>query len=73
MSIFASGLTTSCCPFSVLPDPVTGLVEMVDCTNTKLTAAGLTNTVNGDASCDCNATPTENATWGAVKSLYNNQ
>jgi hypothetical protein len=56
----------------VLPDPATGLIEMVDCTATKLPASGLTNTVNSDATCDCNTIPTEESTWGAVKSLYSN-
>jgi hypothetical protein len=73
MSFFGAGLSTACCAYPVLPDANTGLIEMVDCNSTKHTAAGLSNTVNGNSTCDCNATPTEDATWGAVKSLYNTQ
>jgi hypothetical protein len=73
ISIFANGLTTPCCAYPVLPDPNTGLIEMVDCTATKLPAAGIANTVNGNSTCNCATVPTEESTWGAVKSLYHTE
>jgi hypothetical protein len=54
---FGSGLTVPCCEYPVIPDPaaVSGEVDVVDCGLNIVVGQGLTNTVNGDASCPCGA------------------
>lgn len=69
VSIFAQGLSTPCCTYPVVPTAIYP-IEMVDCANNLLPASGLSNTVNGNSTCDCNVVPTEESTWGSVKSLY---
>jgi len=71
LNYFASGTTLPCCYFPVVPHPFaeTGQVEVVDCTDALLTASGGTGIINSDSSCLCNV-PTEETTWGKVKTLY---
>lgn len=75
INLFAQGTTPPCCLWPVLPHPVNGL-NMTDCTlptPVKLPVNAHVGTINGNVSCTCSAVPTSNATWGAVKSLYNEQ
>jgi hypothetical protein len=71
MSYFAQALTGPCCAYPIIPHQVTGSLVAVDCAGpTAIPMSGLANTVNGNVTCDCNTVPTQDATWGAVKSLY---
>ncbi|UCH82913.1 MAG: hypothetical protein JSW50_10600 [Candidatus Latescibacterota bacterium] len=72
MNYFTSGITGACCLYRPQPDPAvpSGQIEAVDCNNNLLTGLGICAIVNPDASCPCWATPTEESTWGKVKSLY---
>lgn len=73
INYFGNGLTGNCCPYPVLPDPnvPSGEIEVVDCLNSLVFAAGATTMINPDPTCPCDqAIPTEETTWGKVKSLY---
>jgi hypothetical protein len=74
MSFFGAGLSAPCCQYPILPHPITGLIIFNDCIPVDLPGqAGPPATINGDdAVCPC-AVPTEESTWGAVKSLFNTQ
>lgn len=75
INLFMQALTGPCCLWPVLPHPINGL-NMTDCTlptPVKYPVGALVGTINGNATCSCDAVPTENSSWGAVKSLYNNQ
>ncbi|UCH83400.1 MAG: hypothetical protein JSW50_13220 [Candidatus Latescibacterota bacterium] len=71
INYFAAGLSTPCCYYPVLPDPnvPSGKIEVVDCANNLLFASGGIGIINADGSCQCDV-PTEETTWGKVKSLY---
>jgi hypothetical protein len=77
MNYFATGLTGLCCEYPVLPDPnvPSGTIEVVDCAGAvQQGATGLVNTINGDATCNCDAPlPTEDTTWGGVKELFRSE
>jgi len=72
INLFCQGLTPTCCPYPVLPDPAvpSGQIEVVDCSNNLLVASGSQAMVNPDHSCCCFCTAVEKSTWGKVKSLY---
>ena len=73
INYFAGGATTACCRYPVLPDPnvVSGLIEVVDCTNALISATGGMGIINPDQTCFCDV-PVEDSTWGQVKALYTN-
>jgi len=75
MGYFASGTTPACEQLDIVPadDSVNGLVEYVDCTDTKHeVATGQSGFIGGDSdSCPCPGTAVRPATWGAIKALYN--
>src|SRR5688572_2752877 len=52
---FAHGGTASCCEFSIVADPSTGLLEAFDCSNASTPISSVTSHFNADASCDCNS------------------
>ncbi|MFH1754817.1 MAG: hypothetical protein ABIA59_03860 [Candidatus Latescibacterota bacterium] len=73
---FASGLTTPCAMFHVLPDistiPPKTSVLVTNCavpTPALLIATGGEAYVNNNGSCPCNV-PVEETSWGQIKSLY---
>jgi hypothetical protein len=70
-AFFASVAAPACTYLSVVPHPdaLTGLIEGVDCAQTKTFPTGGVAVVNSDGSCDC-STPVEETTWGGIKSLY---
>jgi hypothetical protein len=72
INYFCQALTPPCCVYRVQPDPnvPSGQIEMVDCNNLLWPAGDLCAVVNPTADCPCWATPTEESTWGRVKSLY---
>jgi len=70
LNYFAQGLTPSCCLYPVVDNQNSGQLVAVDCVPQAVPISGLVSTVNGNATCDCATLPTENATWGKVKSLY---
>jgi len=74
MSFFAAGLSDPCCQYPILPHPITGVITFNDCVPNDLPGqAGPPATLNGDDTvCPC-AVPTEESTWGAVKSLFNTE
>lgn len=55
INIFAQGLTTVDCPYAVLPHPAVGMVQVSDCDDYELAAAGGVTFVNSDLSCVCDA------------------
>jgi hypothetical protein len=69
LNYFAQGMTQACCRYPVLPHPITGGPWMVDCANNQLLTTGGQGIVNANPTCQCNV-PTEETTWGQVKSLY---
>ncbi|UCH84511.1 MAG: hypothetical protein JSW50_02120 [Candidatus Latescibacterota bacterium] len=73
INVFAQGLSAPCCVYPVLPDPnvPSGQVEVVDCNNSLLQATGGVAIINSTPNCNCDV-PTEDTTWGKVKSLYTN-
>jgi hypothetical protein len=70
ISFFGGGLSQPCCEYPILPNANTGQLVSVDCVPQAVPATGLSNTVNGNETCDCATVPTHDATWGKVKSLY---
>lgn len=73
---FVGSPQPSCSRLRVVPDPLActpGLLA-VDCAPIPLTAAqpvnGGTLVINPDASCPCNVVPTEESSWGQIKSLF---
>jgi len=71
IQLFGQGLSQTCCPFTVLPDPDKDDVIVNDCTTTvDLVAIGGTSFVNPDASCNCSSVGVEESTWGHIKALY---
>jgi len=73
INYFVQGLTPACCRYPVLPDPnvPSGKIEVTDCGFNPLFATGGMGIINPDGTCNCNV-PTEDTTWGKVKSLYTN-
>jgi hypothetical protein len=71
INYFTSGTTPPCCYYPILPDPVieSGEIEVTDCNYVLLYASGGIGIINADGSCQCDV-PTEDSTWGKVKSLY---
>jgi len=68
-----TGTTPACCEYPVIPDPRdnTGIIEVVDCSNTSTFAMSRSGFVNPDGECNCGVPVTvETKTWGAVKALY---
>lgn len=64
---------TQCCEYPVEAHKGTGLLSYTDCGTpfpTKAPVGGSTSYVNGDNTCPCGVTPTQNSTWGGIKSLY---
>jgi hypothetical protein len=61
----------ACTMISIVPDPaaLSGQIEAVDCTSTKVFPTGGAGILNSDGTCDCNV-PVEETTWGGVKALY---
>jgi len=71
INYFTQGLTAPCCVYPVVNDPniPSGEIEVVDCANNLLVGTGGVGIVNSSPNCDCDV-PTEDTTWGKVKSLY---
>ena len=69
---FSQTLTPPCCLMEVVPDPVApeGIVIVVDCASNKLAAYGGISVINPDETCDCEALPVNESTWGGIKALY---
>lgn len=71
----ASGLSTACATFTVVPDPtatVPGLY-VTDCADPPNLLTGLSSTavVNNDGSCPCPPiVPVEETSWGQIKAIY---
>lgn len=72
INYFCQGLTQECCFYDVVADPATpsGQIEVVDCSENLLIGWGGTSVINPAPWCCCRCTPTEDSTWGKVKSLY---
>jgi hypothetical protein len=71
INFFCQGLSQNCCYYSVKPHPdvLSGVVEVVDCSNSILTAKGGFGIVNSTNECECGP-PTRDSTWGRVKSIF---
>ena len=71
MTCFSMENTPACCEWCIEPNQGKAQVEGSDCQTNLTLPVGLCSPVNGDGSCDCEATvPTEQSTWGNVKALY---
>ena len=70
LNVFPVGATQPCCQWDVGPDPNAGGIFAVDCAFVTIPASGAFGMVNGNTTdCPC-SNPTEETTWGKVKSLY---
>ena len=71
INLFGQGLSDACCRFGVLADPnqPSGQIGSVDCGGSLAIAGGVGARVNGDGSCGC-VGGYQAATWGQVKSIY---
>jgi hypothetical protein len=71
INYFVGGATPPCCYYPVIPDPnvPSGQIEVTDCNFLPLFATGGIGIINPDATCQCDV-PTQDSTWGKVKSLY---
>jgi hypothetical protein len=69
---FCVGLTQQCCMYRVVGDPSRYFSdpEVTDCDLNTRMAWGWTSPINPDGYCCCYCGPTEESTWGRVKSLY---
>jgi hypothetical protein len=70
ISYFILGPNPTCCRYFVLPHPINGGPNMVDCQDNLLIATGgqgIVNMVHGECVCDV---PVQDTTWGQVKALY---
>lgn len=75
LTYLPGGTATPCCLWPVLPDAniPSGQIEIVDCVGNLVYGLGAINTMNSDGNCTCEVPlPTEESTWGKVKSLYSN-
>jgi hypothetical protein len=69
ISYFILGPNPMCCRYYVLPHPINGGPNMVDCADNLLIATGGQGIVNSDPTCHCDV-PVQDTTWGQVKALY---
>jgi hypothetical protein len=70
LQYFILGPNPTCCRYPVLPHPVNGGPNVVDCADNLLVATGgqgIINSVVGQCVCDV---PVQDTTWGSVKALY---
>jgi len=81
IAYFGEGTTPPCAYLRVIADPAaaSGQIEGVDCGFLSTFPAGSLMSINSDGTCfcvagggfpPCNPVPTEESTWGKVKSLY---
>ena len=64
------GSATACCEWPVLASAESGLIEIVDCSDALVYGTGQSGIFASSDLCPCGISPTENSTWGKVKSLY---
>lgn len=71
VNFVCQGLTENCCSYKVHPHPdvISGEIEVVDCSMNTLFAIGGRAVVNPTTGCECGP-PTQDSTWGKVKTLY---
>jgi hypothetical protein len=71
MKFLATAAQPDCVYMSIVPDPgeANGIVKIADCGFIELEATSGQAILNPTASCDCDV-PTQETTWGKVKSLY---
>jgi len=71
MNFFTTGVSQSCCKYTVLKSPSEGRIAAVDCDFNYWIPdpAGGTGTINANPGCTCDV-PAQEKTWGQVKSLY---
>jgi hypothetical protein len=71
ISYYTTGGSSRCSNLYVAPDPasLTGTIEVVNCSGTKLQGAGSRLVINPNGSCDCGPT-TQDSNWGKIKDIY---
>ncbi len=71
INYFCQGTSENCCYYRIQPHPdvESGEVEVVDCYESLQPGFGGRAVVNPTSSCPCGP-PTQDSTWGRVKSLY---
>jgi hypothetical protein len=71
INYFCQGITENCCTYKVYPHPdvLSGAIEVVDCNLNTLYGTGGRAVINPDSGCECGP-PTQDSTWGKVKTMY---
>jgi len=70
LQYFVLGPNPTCCRYPVLPHPINGGPNVVDCADNLLIATGGQGIINAvPGQCMCNV-PVESTTWGQMKALY---
>ena len=69
LNFFTNGGTPFCCYYPVVGMPLSGQIEVVDCSNNLIYGTGGKGIIKATPACQCNV-PAEDTTWGQVKSLY---
>lgn len=70
---FCSGLSPACAFLEVVPDPATSsdTIELVDCSFSLVeNCPGSKLYVNNDGTCDVCGLPSQQTSWGKIKTLY---
>jgi hypothetical protein len=68
-----SGGTTPCCEFPILADPITGLLEAVDCAYANTPINSVTSHFNADTSCPCGQPPLPLIASNTTNKIYSPQ
>ena len=70
MTFVCNGLIfATCCPYTVLPHPALGL-NAFDCANNPVPVNPWTSFIDVFPICLSCSVPTEETTWGQIKSMY---
>jgi hypothetical protein len=71
VSYYSAGGSSACSNIWVSPDPgaLTGTIEVVNCSTSKLQATGSRLVINPNGSCACGPTSVD-TNWGKIKDIY---
>jgi hypothetical protein len=78
ISFLAAGTSSTCCIYPVACDPLSttgacalGKLDVVDCSENFVLAAGQSGVVNSTVDCTCTMiVPERDSSWGQIKALY---
>jgi hypothetical protein len=71
VALFMGSSEPPCTEVSIVGDPksITGEIEAISCSDTRMFPAGGRAVINADQTCQCTV-PVEITTWGTIKALY---